>query len=309
MSMGPWVVRNGGLRTPPSKGSIVPVRAFLATLVFVAVLSRGALPLSAQEPTATPAVNRPSWYGRLSPATPGAFPPPRSYRADYRITWGGLEAATVETKVDSSADGGQIRTGVKAATTGAARTLYKLDASHISVIDRQTYRPEHFEQTERGSRKNTFVRVDFGPDGATRREQDLNQPKDGENSRKPKQFNYPGLLDMEGVLLSLRSQPLKDGDEFTYLFMTSGNPYLATIKVVGRNAVHVRAGDYAAIECSLKLEKVGKTGELEARKGFKSGRAWLSDDANRLLVKAQTDIFIGSVNLEMEKVSFTDGGR
>ena len=74
--------------------------------------------------------------------------------------------------------------------------------------------------------------------------------------------------------------------------------------MLGRSQVRVRAGEFPAIECSVALEKINKYGELEPRKGFKSAHAWLSDDADRLLIKVEAQVFVGSVTLELEKVSF-----
>ena len=77
---------------------------------------------------------------------------------------------------------------------------------------------------------------------------------------------------MNSALLYLRSLPMNNGDERTLALMTATGPYLATIKVVGRGRVRVEAGEFAAIECSLSLEKINKNGELEPRKGFKTAR-------------------------------------
>ena len=253
-------------------------------------------------PASTPAL---AWYSRLSPGTPGAFPPLRSYDAAYRITWGGVAAADVDARITANPDTSTIRTEVKAATTGVARTLFKLDATHVSAVDRRTFRPQYLEQTEHQSTKNFSTRVDFTAEGATRRARDLTKSETADTAyRKPRPFPYPGLFDMEGVFLYLRSQPLDNGDEKTLLFMTSGSPYLVTVKVLGRSPVQVKAGNYSAIECSLKLEKVGKNGVLEPRKGFKGATAWISDDANRLLVKVQSEVFVGSVTLELEKITY-----
>ena len=57
----------------------------------------------------------------------------------------------------------------------------------------------------------------------------------------------------------------------------------------------------------MRLEKIRKDGALEPRKGFKSARAWISDDPNRLLVKAESEVFVGTVELELEQVTYNDG--
>ncbi len=249
----------------------------------------------------------PSWYSRVNTGAPGGFAPIRSFDATYSLNWGKMQAAHVEVQCVSSPASHEIRSTFKATTTGAARALYKLDASHVSVVDRAALRPLWFEQTELNSRRHTFARLDFSPAEAVRTVRDLDKnAQDATAVGKPRKFSYPGLYDMQSLLLYLRSLPLAAGDEKTVPFMTAGSPYVATVKVVGRSQVRVKAGEYPAIECSLTLEKVKKDGTLEPRKGFKSARAWISDDANRLLIKAESEVFIGTVSLELAQVIYPD---
>lgn len=277
-------------------------------------LLAGLLPLSAPADAPSPAPGEPVknapvplWYSRVNAGSPGAFAPMRSFNASYGLNWGGLQAAHVDAQCVSSATTHEIRSTFKASTTGAARALYKLDATHVSVVNRDTLYPVYLEQTELNPRKQTVSRVDFTPTEAIRVDRDLKKDaRDPTATGKPRHHRYPNLYDMQSVLLYLRSLPLANGDERTLPLMTSGSPYLATVKVLGRNRVRVKAGEFPAIECSLKLEKVKKDGTLEPRKGFKSAHAWISDDANRLLVKAESEVFIGSVSLELEQVTFSD---
>ncbi len=288
---------------------MLPVLSSLAISLLL-----GILPLAATVDSPSPAPVEsakgapiPSWYDRVNAGVPGAFAPVRSFDASYRLIWGSLQAAQVDAQCVSSPAKHEIHTTFKVTTTGAARALYKLDATHVSVVNRDTLQPVYLEQTELNSRKHTFSRVDFNPVEAVRVDRDLNKdPHDPTATGKPRHHRYPNLYDMQSVLLYLRSLPLATGDEKTLPLMTSGSPYLATIKVVGRDRVKVKAGEFAAIECALKLEKIKKDGTLEPRKGFKSAHAWISDDANRLLIKAESEVFIGSVSLELEQVTFPD---
>ncbi len=275
----------------------------------------GVLPVSAAPdapPTGTVEASKdakplPAWTGRVNAGAPGAFAPIRSFDAAYRLTWGSLQAAHVNARCVSSPATGEIRSTFKVATIGTARALYKLDATHVSVVNRATLLPVQFEQTELNSRKHTFSHVDFTPPGAVRVERDLNKnERDPSAIGKPRRYEYPNLYDMQSVLLYVRSLPLVQDDEKTLPLMTAGSPYLATVKVVGRSRIKTKAGEFAAIECTLKLEKIKKDGTLEPRKGFKSARAWISDDANRLLVKAESEVFIGSVSLELEQITYPD---
>ena len=44
--------------------------------------------------------------------------------------------------------------------------------------------------------------------------------------------------------------------------------------------------------------------ELQPHAKFKRAYIWLSDDPDRLVLRVQADIFVGSVWAELEKVSF-----
>ena len=283
----------------------------LATSLLLAVLPLSAAPSA---PSPIPAESAkvppplPSWYSRVNAGAPGSFAPIRSFNAVYSLVWGSVQAAHVDVQCVSSPATQQIRSSFKADTTGAARVLYKMDASHVSVVDRNALHPLWLEQTELNAKRHVFARVDFTPAEAVRTFRDLMKDEhDPTAVGKPRRYRYPGLYDMQSVLLYLRSLPLAQGDEKILPLMTAGSPYLVTIKVVGRSRIKVKAGDFAAIECSLQLERVKKDGTLEPRKGFKSAkRAWIGDDANRMLVKAESDVFIGSVSLELDQVTYTD---
>ena len=182
--------------------------------------------------------------------------------------------------------------------------LYKLDATGTCVADRRTLRPVRFEQRQDASGKHNYTRVDFTSQEAVRTNVDPSAPPPDPSKSKPRVFPYPGMYDMHSALLYLRSLPLADGDQKTFPVVAANTPYLVTVTVQGHERVKTRAGEYPAIVCSLAREKINKLGALEEHKGFKSARAWISDDKDRLLLKIETQVFVGSVNLELDKVTF-----
>lgn len=278
--------------------------AFVLAVLPVSAAPRATPAASTDPATEQAATPPPSWLSRVNAGPAGNFPPPRSFTARYRITWSDVEAGQVEAKCFSPEGGTDIHTSIKATTTGGARLLYKLDATGTCVADRRTLRPVRFEQRQDASGKHSYTQVEFTPSEAVRSNADpAVTPADPKKSI-PRHFPYPGMFDMHSALLYLRSLPLTDGDEKTFPVMASNTPYLVTIKVLGHERVKTRAGDYPAVRCSLSLQKINKRGELEIHKSFKSARAWVSDDADRLLLKIETEVFVGSVNLELDKVTY-----
>ena len=109
-------------------------------------------------------------------------------------------------------------------------------------------------------------------------------------------------------MLYLRSQPLTDGSVHRVVVYAATNAYLATVTVVGRDEISVRAGTYKAIKVDLRLDRVGKHLELEPHRKFRRATIWVSDDRDRILLRVEAQIFVGTVFAELQSVRF-DGAR
>jgi hypothetical protein len=66
----------------------------------------------------------------------------------------------------------------------------------------------------------------------------------------------------------------------------------------------VRAGTFNAIKLDLQLNKVGKNLELEPHRKFRRATVWVSDDADRIILRVDAQIFVGSVFAELQSVRF-----
>jgi Protein of unknown function (DUF3108) len=56
----------------------------------------------------------------------------------------------------------------------------------------------------------------------------------------------------------------------------------------------------------LQLSRIGKNRELEPHRKFRRATVWLSDDSDRLLLRIQAQIFVGTVFAELQSVEFDD---
>lgn len=241
------------------------------------------------------------WQRSLSPANPGPFPLPRALKANYSLGWftfKGGEAGAVFSKPRRDI----VQMEVKGGSTGWVRGLWKLDASHKAVARASTLRPIQVSQVESYSAKTTTTQLTFNEHCATclRR----SNPPDAVPP-KEERFVFPNLFDMQTALLWVRSQRLVPGDSYSLAVFPANTPYLATVRVIGREKIRCRAGRYNALKLELKLQKITPELGLEPHKKFKRGFAWISDDADRILLRAEAEIFVGSVWLELQSVSFT----
>ncbi len=115
---------------------------------------------------------------------------------------------------------------------------------------------------------------------------------------------YRSLFDLHSAALYLRSQPLKQGSVYRLVVYAATNAYLATVTVTGREKSSVRAGTYNAIKLDLRLKRIGKHLELEPHKKFRGATIWVSDDAERLILRIDAQVYVGTVFAELQSVRF-----
>jgi hypothetical protein len=181
---------------------------------------------------------------------------------------------------------------------GLARVLWRFDLSYRSVANALTLRPleTHQVETARGKRFETNLKFSSAGVNRTRAE--------GNRGSTVKDFALENLYDLHSVFLYLRSQPLRDHSVYRVAVYPANSAYVATVTVLGREHVRVRLGSYNAIKLDLKLQRVSKSGELEPHRKFKRATIWLSDDNDRVLLRIESQIFVGVVTAELQSLRF-----
>ncbi len=242
------------------------------------------------------------WQKKLTPQTIGDFPPMRPLHATYRFGWSKFEAANATFDYSKTKEG-PMKLEVDAKTVGFVRGLWSMDSAHTAIFDPATLRPISAMQTEIYKKETLTTKLDFTAEGVARLRE--SRPPD-KNPPKTKRFKFPGVLELYGALLFTRSQPLLKDDTVRLVVYPATDPYLAEIKVRAREKIEAGKKKYDAIKLDLKLRRITKKLELEPHANFKRATAWLSDDRDRLLLKIQAEVSVGSVWTEMESVKFSE---
>jgi hypothetical protein len=245
-------------------------------------------------PTATPAA---SWESTLTASSPPVFPNSRPLHARYGFSWSGFPCASAEIRLNKSAED-RLQLSVTARTSGLVRAMWKYDAAHTSLVEARTLHPVSVSQTESERGKKTLTELLFTPTGVTSKVSVTPGAR-----TKVRRFDFPHLFDLQSALLYLRSQNLQDGTVQRIVVYPATDPYLATVTVLGRERVTVPAGTFNAIKFDLRLNRI-KQGQLQPHRKFRRATAWLSDDADRLLLKIDAQVFVGSVFCELQSVDF-----
>lgn len=240
-----------------------------------------------------------TWQDDLTPK-PGNFTPLRPFHAHFKFGWGMLGASEADFDY-ALLKGNQARLTVTSRSVGAVRAMWKMDSEHVSIIDAATLAPISMLQSETYKDETITTKLAFTPGMVTRLRQSV---KGGVATGKEKTFTFPQMYDLHAALQFIRSQPLKNGDVYKLVVYPAATPYLAEVNVVSRQKVKAGGQSINAIKLDLKLERIGKNLQLEKHDKFKRASAWLSDDSNRMLVRVESDIFVGSVYGEMDKIEW-----
>ena len=116
-------------------------------------------------------------------------------------------------------------------STGWAKTLFPYQFHYLSFLNPKTLRPDRFVGTEREGLKVTALDYRFDLKGVTGTKK---KTENDETETETSNFPYPNPLGLFSGLLQIRSLPLKDDDELVMALHPVTTPYLAKIKVLGR---------------------------------------------------------------------------
>jgi len=246
---------------------------------------------------AAPAIH--GWEKTVTPLPRGDFPNPRPLVATYNFGWNNIVAATGEVKFDQH--DGRFQLLADGGTIGIVRTLWKFDVHHRALADVATLDPITVHQVDITRRKTVTTDLTFKANGVERIRTDTKSNQ----TAKPKTFNFPEeIFDLHSALLRLRSQALHDGAVYRLVVYPSNSPYLATITVSDHSPVTIATGTYQSIKFDLQLNKITKDGELAPHKKFRRASIWVSDNSDRLLLRVEASIFVGTVFAELQSIRF-----
>lgn len=210
----------------------------------------------------------------------------------YRMHYGILNAgvAELEVKPDLIEIGGRkvyhiVGTGY---TTGAADMFFKVRDRYETYMDKNALLPWYFVR-----------RVD---EGGYKFSQDYmfnhyTQKVDVGNNQK---LDFPaGIQDMVSAFYASRSLDLsnaKKGDVFTLNCFLDKEVWPLKIKFVGREVINTDIGKVRA----LKFRPIVQQGRVFKKE--EDLNVWISDDKNHIVLRAQADIIIGSVKMDITSV-------
>ena len=211
-----------------------------------------------------------------------------------------MTAATGEVHFTKTSEG-KFQLDGTGRTIGFVRALWKLDVNYRALAHAEKLRPVETLQTEDYRSKKIVTHLTFTNNGVSRAR---TEGQGGSAGTKTREFSFPNLFDLHSAMLYLRSQPLSDRSTYRVVVYPATSAYLATVTVLGREKISVRAGTYNAIKIDLQLNRIGKKFDLQPHRKFRRATIWVSDDTDRILLRIEAQVFVGTVFAELQSVRF-----
>jgi len=126
---------------------------------------------------------------------------------------------------------------------------------------------------------------------------------------KWKHIQIEPIRDIVSAMFFFRSQPLLARDKLAVIAFPGDSPFLFQAVVGKREKVTIRGQQRPAIRLDFKIQRIeikkNEPPRLQEHGKFRKGSVWISDDDYRFPLRAEVDIFIGSVFAELETLTFS----
>lgn len=231
------------------------------------------------------------------------FPTIAPFRATYRFGWEGVGAggATVEVARGADTDRDRLRVVAKGGPNSLIRKLWNYQALYTGEAGADGRIPSWFRIDEELFKGDLLSEAVFGDDSVLACHHFIWEPKPWTLTR------LPGVRDLFAAMLFVRSQQLRNGEQLRLTVFPDQNPYLVDLTVAGRDTLTILGKKTPAIRFTVRIRTIEtrgpNIGRLAPHGKFRSGRVWMSDDARRLPLRAEVDVFIGSVFAELSTLT------
>ncbi|MGO1595988.1 MAG: DUF3108 domain-containing protein [Sphingobacterium sp.] len=220
----------------------------------------------------------------------------------YKLRYGIISAATGTLSVQQSKHNFGVKEAIHLSafgqTSGAFSTFYTVKNQYDSYIDRTNFLPILYTEN---IRENKYRRVEYATFDHSKRKV---SGKKGTFTSPTKQtfdlisaYYFSRNLDLSG---------LSSGDKFKISYFLNDEVAQLSVEYIGVEKVKTVLGELECIKLSPEISP-GRIFKKNSRLYL-----WVTNDGNRIPVKAQVDILIGAVTMELvsaEGLKYTLGER
>jgi len=238
-----------------------------------------------------------SWRKTLTKAPAGPYKAKKYCKLNYVLSWDGkINSGNYTIEFDRNRGRSEtVKVKSYGRSSGLVRSIFPYDFKAESRYRGNTLKPVSYKIWEDTREETKDLRGSFSGSKVTIKESA--KPKDGGKPHSTTEsFQHDQLFDLFTSVMYVGSQPLKNGDQINMVLLPFNKPYLAKVKVLGREK-HL---GHNCIKLDLKLSKVNSDLSLKHYDKMKSATMWISDDDNRVMVELRSKIFIGDVRATLK---------
>ena len=247
--------------------------------------------------TILPSFAAPKWLDEVNIPRTGALDKIAPVKLSYAMTWDGrLNAGSFQLLFGEKDPRYPKHFLVRSygGSTGWAHALFPYKFNSTSFLHPKTLRPIMFVGTEKEKNETDALNYRFTSKGVSGTKK---KTENGVTRTRTSKFPYANPLDLFSGLLQIRSMPLKKGDTVVMPFHPVATPYLAKVRVLGRE----NHRGHQCIKLNVALQKIDKDLSLKEYKKLKTATVWLSDDQWRVPVEISAKVFVGHVKVLLTK--------
>lgn len=211
----------------------------------------------------------------------------------YKLKYGFITAAEATLKVwptDVKFDGKPThRLVVDARTSGTFDVFYKIRDHYDSYIDKETLLPYFYQENVREARYRRQDKARFHQAQKT-----VNSNRGNFATPTTQTFD---LVSAYYFARSLDVSKLKTGDRFKLNYFLGEEISALEVEYVGKETIKSKLGNIRCLKFSPSI-KPGRVFRKDSKLYL-----WVTDDGNRVPVKAQVEILVGTVTMEIQSAN------
>ncbi|MDQ1141110.1 DUF3108 domain-containing protein [Pedobacter agri] len=211
----------------------------------------------------------------------------------YKLRYGFITAAEATIKVTNSDlvfdNKPTYRLTVDAQTSGTFDVFYKIRDHYDSYIDKKDLLPYFYQENIREASYKRQDKARFNQDAKK-----IVSNRGNFNTPTNQTFD---LVSAYYFARSLDISKLKVGDSFKLNYFLQDEVSALEIEYVGKETIKSKLGNIRCLKFSPSI-KPGRIFKKDSRLYL-----WVTDDGNRVPVKAQVEILVGAVTMELKSAA------
>ena len=245
-----------------------------------------------------------AWQNQVNSGAPGPYREIRPVNLSYAISWNGQISSGRVNFLFGREDKRYPKHFIAQAwggSRGVAKGLFPYQFEFTSFLRKKDLHPVSFNAIENKAKEKVVTKNIYGGSVKTTETTTPKGKKAAEVETETFRYSQSTIYDLFSAILYMRSLPLANGSQAVMVVQAFKTPYLARVKVLGRE--HHRGRK--CIKLDLKLQKIDRdTLKLKSYKKMKKATLWLSDDAERLPMEIRSDVFIGDVRVVLDGLEY-----